>query len=137
VILSNSVAFLLTSLDRCERKQHVTAKISGVGFHNHRPTKPQKSTPTVVQLSGELDLATAPEMRELFIRPDVLDASAVRVDLANVTFMEPVCTGVLVAACKAVHATGGSFAVVCGDNVVRRVLQIAGLLDFFDVEEAL
>lgn len=89
----------------------------------------------LIPLSGELDLAGAPDLREFFVSDEVLNALCVQVDLTQVTFLDSSCIGVLVSACKAVRARGGTFSLTCGEDMVRRVLQVAGLIDFFEVSD--
>ena len=91
----------------------------------------------VVELSGELDLSTAEELRETLVCPAVLGASTVRVDLTQATFIDSSTIGLLVSACKRVRASGASFSVSCGKSHTRRAIEITGLLDFFAVDEAL
>jgi anti-sigma B factor antagonist len=86
-----------------------------------------------VVLGGEFDLSTAVDLRECLAQPDVLDAKRVRVDLSTVTFFDSTSIGVLVSACKRVRHNGGTFSVHCDSPVVFRVLEITGLVDFFDV----
>jgi anti-anti-sigma factor len=89
----------------------------------------------VVSLAGELDLAGAETLREVFLLPEVLNSPAVRVDLAGVKFLDSTCIGVLVSACKRVRSKGGTFSASCVEGIVHRVLHVSGLLDFFDIEE--
>ena len=80
----------------------------------------------VVELSGELDLSTAGELRETLASPTVLCASTVRVDLALATFMDSCTIGMLVSTCKRVRAQGAAFSVSCGQSRSRRILGISG-----------
>ena len=89
-----------------------------------------------VMLAGEFDLSTAPDLRACLVRPDVLGAKQMQVDLRRVTFLDSSSIGVLVAACKHVRSTGGAFAVICDEGPALRVLQISGLLDYFGVTSA-
>ena len=89
---------------------------------------------TVVTLSGELDLSTAGTLREVLVLPEVLSAPAVRVDLTKVDFLGSTGVGVLVTACKRVEASGGKFSVICHQNESRRILELAGLVDYLHVE---
>ncbi len=91
----------------------------------------------VVELSGELDLSTAEELRETLVCPAVLGASTVRVDLTQATFIDSSTIGLLVSACKRVRASGASFSVRCGKSHTRRAIEVTGLLDFFAVDKAL
>jgi anti-sigma B factor antagonist len=89
---------------------------------------------TLVELAGELDVATAAQLRECLVQPEVFDSSAVRVDLTNVTFLGSTGIGLLISACKRVRSTGGAFSVRCGEGLALRVLQVSGLVDFLEVE---
>jgi anti-sigma B factor antagonist len=90
----------------------------------------------VVELCGELDLSTAGELRETLASPAVLGAPTIRVDLAQVTFMDSCIIGLLVTACKRVRAQGATFSVSCGQSRTRRTIEIAGLLDYFEITDA-
>ena len=89
-----------------------------------------------VMLAGEFDLSTAADLRACLVRPDVLEAKQMQVDLRGVTFLDSSSIGVLVAACKHVRSTGGAFGVICDEGPALRVLQISGLLDYFGVMSA-
>jgi anti-anti-sigma factor len=88
-----------------------------------------------VAVTGEVDLATAPEFRETMLGllrtqgPSILD-----IDLAGVTFLD--CTGIsAIVALRnaAVHA--GCHVRVCHPQpIVGRVLEVTGLLDVLTVE---
>jgi anti-sigma B factor antagonist len=86
-----------------------------------------------VRLAGEFDVSTADDLRECLVRREVLDATRIRVDMKRVTFLDASSLGVLVTACKRVRAGGGSFSVSCGWGTPLRVLEISGLVDYFDV----
>jgi|GEM_PF-492121 len=89
-----------------------------------------------VAVTGEIDLATAPAFRETLLGvlhthgPAVLD-----IDLAGVTFLDCTGIGALVAVRNAaVHA--GSHVRVCHPQpIVRRILEVTGLLDVLAVEQ--
>jgi anti-anti-sigma factor len=82
-----------------------------------------------VAVVGEVDLATAPGLRDRLLsvlheqNPAVLD-----VDLAGVTFLD--CTGLsaLVAVCNAAVQTGRQMRVTHPQPIVRRILEVTGLL---------
>lgn len=93
------------------------------------------SEPTLVSFSGELDISAAATMRQVFLTPDVADATQVQIDLTETTFLDSIGMGIIVAACKRIRAKdGGVFGVTCPDGVVRRVLETAGLIDYLHVE---
>lgn len=89
-----------------------------------------------MSLVGEFDLSTAAELRGSFVRPGVSSASRVQVDLTHVSFIDSTTIGLLVAVCKRVRSTGGTFSVTCGEGPVLRVLGVSGLVDYFEVQGA-
>lgn len=91
---------------------------------------------TVLSLAGELDLSTAGALREVLVLPEVLNAPVVRVDLTRVEFLGSLGISVLVSACKRVRDAGGMFSVICGEGMVRRVIEISGLVEYLGVGES-
>jgi anti-sigma B factor antagonist len=91
---------------------------------------------TSVSFSGELDLSRAAELRDSFALGEAFQAPVVQVDLTEVTFLDSSCIGVIVTACKHVRSAGGAFTVRCGTGAARKVLEISGLIDFLEVEDA-
>ncbi len=89
----------------------------------------------LVLLSGEIDLASAEALREVFVSSRIMNASALRVDLTGVTVLGSVGISVLISACKRVRASGGTFSIVCGRDMCRRVLEISGLIEYLEVED--
>lgn len=89
----------------------------------------------VVSLAGQFDLSTAEDLRESLVSSAVLGAPRVRVDLSEVTFLDSSGIGLLVSACKRVRSAGGTFSASCGDGPARRILEVAGLIEYLHVEE--
>ncbi len=89
----------------------------------------------IVSLTGELDLSNAENLRETLVRPDVLNAPSVNVDLTQARFLDSCGIGLLVSACKRLRASGAGFSVSCGHSMARRVIEIAGLLDYFEITD--
>jgi anti-anti-sigma factor len=85
-----------------------------------------------VAVVGEVDLVTTPVLRERLLRvlrdrrPDLLD-----VDLAGVTFLDCTGLGALVAVRNAAVQAGGQIRVSHPRPIVRRVLEVTGLLGVF------
>lgn len=89
----------------------------------------------VVRVFGELDLYTAPELREeLDDLPSGVDG--VQVDLTNVTFVDSAGLAVLVAAARPLRAAGGTMSLVVDDPRVLRVLEVTGLDRYFEIVAA-
>ena len=88
----------------------------------------------LVELSGELDLATAEDVRETLVRPDVLGAPAVRLDLTQVTFLQSTAIGLIVSACRRIRSSGGTFSVTCAEGIALRALEVTGLVEYLQIE---
>lgn len=87
----------------------------------------------VVRVAGEIDLATAPDLRDpLGEIPS--NAGPVIVDLSEVTFIDSTGLSVLVATWKRFNEDdGGGFRLVVSRPAVRRVLDVTGLAQVFAV----
>jgi len=95
----------------------------------------------VVRAVGEIDLATAPDLRDTLAEIPG-DAGTEIVDLSEVTFIDSTGLSVLVATWKLFDESGaGGFRLVVSRPAVRRVLDVTGLAQVFTVfptlEEAL
>lgn len=88
---------------------------------------------TVVRVSGEIDVRTAPGLRHALFDPEVVLAPLVVVDLAAATFIDSVGIGALVAARRWLTGRGTSMLLVCADNQPHRVLHMTGLHRVFDI----
>jgi anti-sigma B factor antagonist len=92
-----------------------------------------------VELEGELDVYTAPELDELL---DALPAevTSLLVDLTRVTFIDSAGLGLLTKAVKRLAPGGGRVAVVVDTESIRKIFEITGLARYFElsrsVEEA-
>jgi anti-sigma B factor antagonist len=93
---------------------------------------------TVVHVHGEVDMASAPHLRDVFIGVLAAEPSAhLIVDLGGVEFIDSTGIGVIVAAHQRVTANGGWFTAVVPTAKVRKVLQITGLLRVWRVTGSL
>lgn len=88
---------------------------------------------TVVQVVGEIDVYTAPQLRE---RLDAeIDAGRydLVVDLSGVSFMDSTGLGVLVGRLKQIRLNDGSMRLVCSHDRVLKVFVITGLDKVFAI----
>jgi anti-sigma B factor antagonist len=91
-------------------------------------------------VSGEIDLATAPQLREAVLDLIQNGSYQVLVDLRGVEFMDSTGLGVLVGALKRLREQEGDLALVCTEGPVLKILTLTGLDRVFpihrDVAEA-
>src|SRR5918997_499586 len=81
----------------------------------------------LVSATGELDLYTAPALREAIVGAIQNRATLVVVDLLDVTFIDSTALGVLVEGAKKMRPSGGSLAVACRDPNIVKVFELTGL----------
>jgi anti-sigma B factor antagonist len=89
------------------------------------------STPTLLHLSGELDLASAPILQDA-IAPVARPGATVEVDLTALTFIDS--SGIKVL-CHTLGGLGGDGRLVIRNptRAVRRTLQLTGLDGLFEI----
>jgi anti-sigma B factor antagonist len=85
----------------------------------------------VFTLSGELDLASAPELEHELQRAIEMERQLVVVDLRGLGFMDSSGIAVLVKAHQRARTVGRSFAVVKGSPQVERLFEITGVDEHF------
>lgn len=83
---------------------------------------------TLIELRGQVDLHTAPELKEHLV--SAIDEGAVNVvvDLTETTFIDSMTLGVLLGAVRRLRPRGGRLRIVCDDPNVRKIFEIT-LLD--------
>jgi anti-sigma B factor antagonist len=83
---------------------------------------------SVIELTGEVDLYTAPELKQELAQVIGGGARTVVVDLTRTTFIDSTTLGVLLGGLKRLRPVGGSLLIVCSDQNIRRIFEIT-LLD--------
>jgi anti-sigma B factor antagonist len=87
---------------------------------------------TLVSLSGEVDLATAPALEAAIDATDE-GSQRVAVDLSRVTFMDSSSFGALVNAKARLEDRGGTMVIVGVHGSPAKVMKLSGLDAVFDV----
>lgn len=94
----------------------------------------------VLAVGGEVDVATAPRLREQLIALVNQGSHRIVVDLTAVDFLDSTGLGVLVGALKRVRTHDGDLALVCDEPRILKVFEITGLTKVFamyaDVDQA-
>ena len=89
----------------------------------------------VIDVQGEIDMYTAPRLRELLI--DLVSTGSYQfvVNLDKVGFLDSTGLGVLVEGLKRVRAHGGSLDLVCTQQRILTTFRITGLTEAFGIYE--
>ena len=82
---------------------------------------------SIVEVSGEVDVFTAPQLDEQLSGLVEAGSYQLVVDLSNVEFLDSTGLGVLVKALKRVREHGGSLSVVTATDRISKVFRITGL----------
>ncbi len=98
-------------------------------------SEPQaRDSAVVVRASGEVDIQTSPVLGDHLQQVLNDGAESVVVDLAGVTFLDSTGLSVLVAGLKRCQEAGGTLRVVAPRPHVRRIFEVTGLTDAFQLE---
>lgn len=95
----------------------------------------REKTP-VLAVKGEIDVSTAPELRERLLAVAQAGNNTVVVDLSDVTFLDSTGLGVLVSGLKRFRASEGDLRLVVTGRSVTKVFEITGLIDVFPIFES-
>jgi len=92
--------------------------------------------PVVVQVEGEVDMATAPQLRDTLLAAIANDgAHAVVADLSAVSFIDSSGLHVIMSAHNAARDAGSEFIVRAPSPNVVRVIELVGLDEWLTVEK--
>jgi anti-sigma B factor antagonist len=91
----------------------------------------------VIAVGGEIDVATAPQLREVLHRVIAQGQPTVILDLLDVTFLDSTALGVLVGALKRCRELGGELHVVVTDPRIMKIFEITGLTKVFPIASSL
>jgi anti-sigma B factor antagonist len=88
---------------------------------------------TVINVEGEIDVYTAPKLREKLI--DLVNKGKYHllVDMEKVEFLDSTGLGVLVGGLKRVRAHDGSLELVCTQERILKIFRITGLTKVFGI----
>ncbi len=90
----------------------------------------------VVNVEGEIDIYTAPRLRELLIELAGKGSYQLIVNLDKVGFLDSTGLGVLVGGLKRVRAHDGSLDLVCTRERILKILKITGLTTVFGIYQS-
>lgn len=86
---------------------------------------------TIVSVSGEIDVYTAPKLRDQITELVSEGRHHLIVDMGGVEFLDSTGLGVLVGGLKKVRANGGSLRLICHQDRLLKIFRITGLAKVF------
>ena len=89
----------------------------------------------VVDVEGEIDVYTAPRLRELLIELVNKGHFRLIVNMERVEFLDSTGLGVLVGGLKRVRAHDGSLDLVCTQERILKIFRITGLTKVFGIHD--
>lgn len=95
------------------------------------------SAVTVVAVTGEVDVATAPRLRQELVALSSQGRHLLVVDLGGVDFLDSTGLGVILGALKRVKAAGGDIAIARAEPQVAKVFEITRLVDILPLHDDL
>ena len=93
----------------------------------------EKEGETVLSAVGELDVNTAPDLRERLAGLIGAGSRSILVELSDVTFVDSTALSVLVSALKRLRQADGDLQLAGPTPNVRRVFEITGLTRLFTI----
>lgn len=90
----------------------------------------------ILDVTGEVDVFTAPKLRERIVQSIDQGHEKLLVNLDGVGFMDSTGLGTLVGGLKRMKERGGTLALVCSNRPVLRILTITGLDAVFSIHES-
>ena len=119
-------------------RDHRDSRPAGNPKFERRPTPPdhdwyRTADWTVVNVEGEIDVYTAPRLRELLI--DLVNGHHYHIilDLERVEFLDSSGLGVLVGGLKRVRAHDGVMSIVCTQERILKIFRITGQTKVFEI----
>ena len=91
---------------------------------------------TVVAVGGEIDVYTAPRLREQLVELVNGGQYNLIVDLEGVEFLDSTGLGVLVGGLKRVRVHQGSLRLVCTQERILKIFRITGLTKVFAIHDS-
>jgi anti-sigma B factor antagonist len=88
---------------------------------------------TVLVVKGEVDVYTAPRLREKLVELVSQGRRQIVVDLEGVDFLDSTGLGVLVGGLKRLRSHGGELTLVCTHQRILKVFEITGLTKVFSI----
>jgi len=106
------------------------------GGRNLRIEVADTTSPTILTLTGEIDISTSGRVREALIAISNSGENKVVVDMTNVTFLDSTGLAALVGPLKRFRSMNGQIVLRSPTRGVQKVLEITGLTRVFTIESS-
>lgn len=90
----------------------------------------------LIEVHGDLDVYTAPRLREFIVDEIANGSKCIAVDLGEVGFLDSTGLSVLVAALKRAKQEGGELVILRPNDQIQRILSITDLIKILPVHES-
>lgn len=97
---------------------------------------PDRNGCTVLSVHGEVDVYTAPRLREKLVELVSEGKRRIVVDLEDVDFLDSTGLGVLVGGLKRLRSHDGDLILVCTQQRILKVFEITGLTKVFPIHDS-
>ncbi|GAA0447285.1 MAG: STAS domain-containing protein [Bacillota bacterium] len=97
----------------------------------------EETKKSIVNLSGEIDAYTAPQLKETLLPLTQQRGNIVEVDLENVTYMDSTGLGIFISALKSTKEHESMMRLVNIQDRVLRLFKITGLDEIMDINAAI
>jgi len=91
----------------------------------------------VMRVSGEIDMATAPKLRQQVQNVTASRPDGLVLDLDGVDFIDSTGLGVMVGAAKRLRVSGGVLRIVCSQTHLNELFELTRLDAVFDLYETI
>ncbi len=90
---------------------------------------------TIVSVGGEIDVYTAPKLRDKITELVGAGQYHLVIDMESVEFLDSTGLGVLVGGLKKVRAHDGAMEIVCNQDRLLKIFRITGLAKVFTIHD--
>ena len=91
---------------------------------------------TIVAVGGEIDVYTAPKLRDKITELVASGVYDLVIDMEAVEFLDSTGLGVLVGGLKKVRAHDGSLQLICNQDRLLKIFRITGLAKVFTIHDS-
>ena len=91
---------------------------------------------TIVAVGGEIDVYTAPKLRDKITELVADGVYTIVIDMESVEFLDSTGLGVLVGGLKTVRAHDGSLELICTQDRLLKIFRITGLAKVFVIHDS-